>query len=455
MTSGKSLNNTNINPQTEKKLRNKVIESAETYYKKKFQKQTFIPGKTLIPASSKVMDFEEMKYLIDASLDFWLTEGRFAKEFEQNFSKFLNVKFVSLTNSGSSANLLAFAALTSPILGDKAIKPGDEVITTASGFPTTINPIIQNGCIPVFVDINLETLNIDTAKIEQAISPKTKAIFLAHTLGNPFDLGTIMKIAKKYKLFVIEDSCDALGATYKNQKVGTIGDIGTYSFYPAHHMTMGEGGAVVTNNPILNKIIRSFRDWGRDCWCGTGHDDTCHKRFCWKFEGLPSGYDHKFVYSHLGYNLKLTDMQAAIGVAQLKKLPSFIKKRNFNYQKLYNGLTKYNEFLILPKPTPNSKPCWFGFPITVNEKSGITKNQIIDFLEDNKILTRLAAIGNITRQPYFKHIKYRISDDLKLSDYALENTFWIGIYPGITKEMIKHILNTFEKFFTKKTSIND
>lgn len=442
----------NMNPLTKKQLRDNVIKSAETYYKKVFQKQLFIPDETLIPASSKVMDFEEMKYLIDASLDFWLTEGRFAKEFERNFSKFLKIRFVSLTNSGSSANLLAFATLTSPLLGDKAIKPGDEVITTASCFPTTINPIIQNGCIPVFVDIDLETLNIDTAKIEQAVTPKTKAIFLAHTLGNPFDLSTILRIAKKYSLFIIEDACDALGSTYNGKKVGTVGDIGTFSFYPAHHMTMGEGGAVVTNNPILNKIIRSFRDWGRDCWCDTGHDDTCHKRFCWKFEKLPFGYDHKFVYSHLGYNLKLTDMQAAIGVAQLKKLPLFIKKRNYNYQKLHKGLVTYNNFLILPKATPNSSPCWFGFPITINEKSGLTKYEIIAFLEDHKILTRLAAIGNITRQPYFKHIKYRINGDLRFSDYALENTFWIGVFPGITDEMIIHILNTFKDFFAQYKS---
>lgn len=452
MTISKPIKTQNKGLLTKKQLRDKVIKSAQAYYEKVFQKQHFIPGETLIPASSKVMDFEEMKYLIDASLDFWLTEGRFAKEFERNFSKFLDVRFVSLTNSGSSANLLAFAALTSPTLGERAIKPGNEIITTASGFPTTINPIIQNGCIPVFVDIDLETLNIDATKIEQAITPKTKAIFLAHTLGNPFNLSVILKIAKKYNLFVIEDSCDALGSTYNDKKVGTIGDIGTFSFYPAHHMTMGEGGAVVTNNPALNKIIRSFRDWGRDCWCDTGHDDTCKKRFCWKFESLPFGYDHKFVYSHLGYNLKLTDMQAAIGVAQLKKLPIFIKKRNYNYHKLYKGLQKYSDYLILPKATPNSNPCWFGFPITVNEKSGLTKNEITNFLEDNKILTRLAAVGNITRQPYFKHIKYRVSGDLKFSDYALENTFWIGVFPGISEEMITHMLNSFTRFFSQYKS---
>jgi len=432
-----------------KRLKKEIFKKVKEHYKAKFWGKAFIPGETLIPASGKVFDEKEMIFLVDSALDFWLTEGRFAKKFEQEFSKYLKVPYAILTNSGSSANLLAFSALTSPKLGKKRIKPADEVITIAAAFPTTVNPIIQNGCIPVFLDINLETLNIDSSKIEKAITKKTRAIFLAHTLGNPFDLKTIMRVARKHNLFVIEDVCDALGSTYNGKLVGTFGDIGTFSFYPAHHITMGEGGALVSKNQKLKRIIKSLRDWGRDCWCAPGHDNTCGKRFGWKLGELPFGYDHKYIYSHLGYNLRLTDMQAAIGVAQLKKLPEFIKKRESNFKFLYGNLKKYENYFILPKATSDSRPSWFGFPITIKRKAGFTRREIVNYLEKYKIVTRMLFGGNITKQPYFENINYRIFDDLENTDYVMKNTFWIGNWPGINRQMLKYIISVFDKFFKR------
>jgi len=435
--------------QKAEKLKKEIFKKVQEYYKAKFGKKIFVSGKTLIPVSGKVFDEKEMISLVDSALDFWLTEGRFAQKFEEEFSRYLGVPYTILTNSGSSANLLAFSTLTSPKMGEKRIKPGDEVITVAAAFPTTVNPIIQNGCIPVFLDVDLETLNIDSSKIEKAITKKTKAIFLAHSLGNPFDLKTVMKIAKKYNLFVIEDTCDTLGATYDNQLVGTFGDIGTFSFYPAHQITMGEGGAVVTKNPLLNRIIRSFRDWGRDCWCKPGHDNTCGKRFGWQLGKLPFGYDHKYTFSHLGYNLKVTDMQPAVGIEQLKKLPKFIAARRKNCQFLYKNLKKYKKYFIFAKPTPNSKPSWFGFPITLKEKAVFTRAEIVNYLEGHKIMTRMLFCGNITKQPYFENINYRIFDNLKNTDYIMNNTFWIGVYLGINRAMLRYVISVFDKFLKR------
>ena len=434
---------------TQNQLRKEIFRKVQEYYKVAFGEKVFSPGQTSIPASGKVFDEKEMVSLVDSALDFWLTEGKFARKFEEDFSKYLKAPYVILTNSGSSANLLAFSALTSPQLGKRRIKPGDEVITVAAAFPTTVNPIIQNGCTPVFLDIDLKTLNIDSTKIEKAVTKKTKAIFLAHSLGNPFDLKIVMKVAQKYNLFVIEDACDALGSTYNGQLVGTFGDIGTFSFYPAHHITMGEGGALVTKIPQLKRVIRSIRDWGRDCWCDTGHDNTCGKRFGWKLGKLPFGYDHKYIYSHLGYNLKLTDMQAAIGVAQLQKLPKFIEKREKNFQLLYNKLKKYENYFILPRATPNSKPSWFGFPITVKRNAGFTRRKIVNYLEENKIAIRMLFGGNIIKQPYFKNINYRIFDNLENTDYIMNNTFWIGVYPGLSPKMLRYLISVLDKFFKK------
>lgn len=406
----------------------------------------FIPGKTYIPVSGKVYDQEEIELGIKAVKDGWWTEGRWAKLFEANFSKFLEIKYITLVNSGSSANLLALSSLFSDELGKKALKENDEIITTALNFPTTVNPIIQNRCIPVFIDINLETKNAIPEKIEKAITKKTKAIILAHTLGNPFPLKEIVSIAKKYNLWLIEDCCDALGSKYQNKYVGTFGDLATFSFYPAHQITMGEGGAVITNNPILHKNIRQFRDWGRDCWCDTGKDNTCGKRFTQQFGTLPYGYDHKYVYSQIGYNLKLTDFQAAIGVAQLKKLPKFIAKRKENFAQLFKGLNKYAKYFILPEAQYESAPCWFGFMLVLKEKAPFTRLELVNYLESKKIGTRSLFGGNLLRQPAYLGIKKRIVGQMTNSDLVTDNGFWIGVYPGISSEMIDYILETFKHF---------
>lgn len=434
---------------SEEQNRKGVFEKVASYYQTAFSQKKFLPGETPVPVSGRVFDKDDLIYLIDASLDFWLTTGRFATQFERNFEDFLGVRHTLVCNSGSSANLLALSALTSPKLKDRQLRPDDEVVTVAAGFPTTINPIIQNGLIPVFLDVELETYNVDISYLEDAITPRTKAIMLAHTLGNPFNLDAIMSIAKKHNLWLIEDNCDALGSTYKGKKTGTFGDLATFSFYPAHHITMGEGGAVTTNQPKLKKLVESFRDWGRDCWCEPGKDNTCGKRYEWQLGDLPYGYDHKYTYSHIGYNLKLTDMQAAIGVAQLKKLPSFIEIRKRNWQLLYKGLKPLENFFILPKATPNSDPSWFGFLLTIRQDAPFSRNELIRYLNNHKIGTRLLFGGNLTRQPAYKNTNYRVVGELKNTDIIMNQSFWIGVYPGLSEEMIAYVVDKFS-FFTQK-----
>jgi CDP-6-deoxy-D-xylo-4-hexulose-3-dehydrase len=387
--------------------------------------------------------------LLESVEDFWLTAGRFAQQFESEFSQLMQQKYCLLTNSGSSANLLAISPLTSPKLGDRRLKPGDEVITVAAGFPTTVNPIVQNQMIPVFVDVDVETYNINVEEMKKALSPKSRAIMIAHTLGNPFNLKEVTKFAKENNLYLIEDCCDAVGSTYEGKMVGTFGDTATVSFYPAHHMTMGEGGAILTNKFIYKRLIESFRDWGRDCYCEPGANNTCGKRFGYQMGSLPYGYDHKYIYSHIGYNLKITDMQAAVGVAQLKKLPSFIKRRKENFNGLYNHLKKYEKYLILPKATENSDPSWFAFPLTVREGSPFVRNDIVQHLESNNILTRMLFAGNLTRQPAYESVNFRVVGELKNTDLIMRNTFVVGVYPGIDDEKLAYMLNTFDNFFKK------
>ena len=431
----------------EKTLRNEIFQKVkELYLLRKKEENDFVPGESYIPYAGRIYDEKEIISLVDSALDFWLTAGRYAKQFETDFAEFLGVKHCLLTNSGSSANLLAVSALTSPKLGEKRLKPGDEVITVAAAFPTTVNPIIQNNLIPVFVDVNLGTYNIQADKIEDAISAKTRAIFIAHTLGNPFDLTKVMKIAEKYDLWVIEDNCDALGSKYNGQYTGTFGHIATFSFYPPHHMTMGEGGALVTNDTQLKRLIESFRDWGRDCWCEPGCDNSCGKRFGWQLGELPFGYDHKYIYSHIGYNLKLTDMQAAIGVEQLKKLPAFIEARKRNFKMLYNGLKKYEDYFILPEIKSEADPSWFGFLLTVRENVGFTKDDIVKYLEENKIATRMLFAGNITKHPCFEGVKYRVCGNLVNTDRIMNDTFWIGLYPGLSDHHLKFMLEKIQDF---------
>lgn len=432
----------------EKEIRKEIFDKVVELYNLRKAHEKFFPGKTRINYAGRVYDEKEMISLVDSALDFWLTAGRYAKQFEEELTKFLGIKYCLLTNSGSSANLLAISALTSPKLGERRLKSGDEVITTACGFPTTVNPIIQNSLIPVFIDVDLGTYNIQVDNIAEAITEKTKAVFIPHTLGNPAELDTIMEIVKKYDLFFIEDNCDSLGSKYKDRYTGTFGHISTCSFYPAHHITMGEGGAVLTNEPLLKKIIASFRDWGRDCWCEPGHDNTCGKRFGWQLGSLPYGYDHKYIYSHIGYNLKVTDMQAAIGVEQLKKLQGFIEKRKENFRMLCEGLKKYEKWFILPKATEDSEPSWFGFPLLVREDAPFTRAEIVNHLEENKIATRMLFAGNITRHPSFKNVNYRIYGDLTNTDRIMNDTFWIGVYPGLTHEMLDYILTVFDEFIS-------
>ncbi len=435
-----------------KQLRSKILDLVIEYHKSAEKNKNFLPGKSLIPFAGRIYDEDELVNLVDSSLDFWLTTGRYAEEFETKFAEIMQQRYCMLVNSGSSANLIAVSALFSPLLKNKRIKPGDEIITVAAGFPTTVAPIIQNGAIPVFVDVDINTYNIQVSLIEKAITSKTRAIVLAHTLGNPFDIAGVKEICNKYSLFLVEDCCDAVGSTYNGKMVGTFGDIATTSFYPAHHITMGEGGSVLTSNPILKRIATSLRDWGRDCYCDPGCDNTCGRRFKSQYGDLPQGYDHKYVYSHLGYNLKVTDMQAAIGLAQLAKLTSFIKARKDNFKKLSEGLKKFEEYLILPKATPKSEPSWFGFPFTVKENEYFSRNDLANYLEDNKILTRQLFAGNMTRQPAFKHVDYRISGELKNTDNIMGNTIFIGVYPGIDKVRMNYILNIFNQFFKDKLS---
>jgi len=427
-------------------LRTQIADLVREYGEIATRPADFAAGVTVVPPSGKVIGAKEMELMVEASLDGWLTTGRFNDAFEKRLSEFLGVPYVLTTNSGSSANLLAFSALTSPKLGARAIKPGDEVIGVAAGFPTTVNPILQFGAVPVFVDVDIPTYNIDPAKIEAAIGPKTKAIMLAHTLGNPYNLEVVSGLAKKHNLWLIEDCCDALGSRYDGKLVGTFGDIGTLSFYPAHHITMGEGGAVFTKDPGLKQIIESFRDWGRDCYCPPGKDNTCKKRFCWKLGDLPYGYDHKYTYSHLGYNLKITDMQAACALAQMDRLDDFIAKRKANFTYLKNRLQSCAEFLVLPEATPNSDPSWFGFPITLKEDAPVTRVDLLTYLDQQKVGTRLLFAGNLVRQPYMQGQTYRISGELTNTDVIMNNTFWIGVYPGLTEAMLEHVVKSIEAF---------
>ena len=433
-----------------RELRDRILQLTEKYFEEAFRAQPFFPGQSAVPVAGKVLDAADLRNLIDASLDCWLTTGRFAAQFERQLARYLDIRGVSLVNSGSSANLLAFSALTSPRLGDRALRTGDEVITVAAGFPTTVNPIIQNRCVPVFIDITLPNYQADVSQLEAALSPRTRAIMIAHTLGNPYDLDRVAAFARQHNLWLIEDSCDALGATFKGKKVGTFGDLATISFYPAHHITMGEGGAVVTNSPLLKTLVESFRDWGRDCWCDTGKDNTCGKRFDWELGDLPCGYDHKYTYSHIGYNLKLTDMQAALGVSQLEKLPGFIAARRNNFQHLYNSLKPLEDFLLLPESTPDAEPSWFGFPIGVREDAPFDRAQLIRELESNKIGTRLLFGGNLTRQPAYKDVEFRVIGDLKNTDFVLRNVFWIGLYPGLTEEMLNYTVDIIRAFVGSK-----
>ncbi len=434
----------------ERALREHILDLVAQYHGIGHIPRTFVPGETPVPVSGRVYGPEELRLLVDASLDFWLTTGRYAAEFEQKLARRLTVRHAMLTNSGSSANLLAVSALTSPQLGDRRLRPGDEVITVAASFPTTINPIVQQGAVPVFLDVTLPTYTMDTSLVEEAVTPKTKAIMAAHTLGNPFDLDAVMEVAKHHNLFVIEDACDALGSTYHGRPVGSFGDLATFSFYPAHHITMGEGGAVATNQGKLKAFVESFRDWGRDCWCDPGKDNTCGKRFGWQLGDLPYGYDHKYTYSHMGYNLKATDMQAAVGVAQLEKLDGFVSTRKTNYDLLRKGLDRFEEFLILPESSLQSDPAWFGFPLTVRPDAPLTRNELTAHLEAHQVATRLLFAGNITKQPYFSSIAHRVVGTLSQTDLIMHNTFWIGVYPGISTTMVNYMIGCFEAFFKNR-----
>jgi CDP-6-deoxy-D-xylo-4-hexulose-3-dehydrase len=425
------------------RLRAKILKLTGEYHAEAFPAREFIPGVTPVPVSGKVFDAVEMQFLIDSGLDFWLTTGRFADQFQKEFSRWWGVRNTILVNSGSSANLVALSCLTSPQLGPKALKPGDEVITVAAGFPTTVNPILQNQLVPVFIDVQIPTYNVDVTQLEAALSPRTRAILLAHTLGNPFDLKTVSEFAKKHDLWLIEDCCDAAGARYDGQKVGTFGQLATVSFYPAHHITMGEGGAILTDKPKFKTLAESFRDWGRDCWCDPGQDNTCGKRFDWQLGDLPRGYDHKYSYSHIGYNLKATDMQAAVGLAQLPKLDGFIQRRRENFAYLHAGLADLREFFILPEATPESEPSWFGFPIAVRPGVPFDRNRTVQFLETHKIATRLLFGGNLVRQPAYKNAPKRVIGALENSDFVMHNVFWIGVYPGLTTPMLDYMLETF------------
>ncbi|MGB8977817.1 MAG: lipopolysaccharide biosynthesis protein RfbH [Terriglobales bacterium] len=415
------------------------------YHEAAFAPQRFRPGDSAVPVSGKVIDSSELQHLVEASLDGWLTTGRFAAEFERDFAAFMGVRCASLVNSGSSANLVALSCLTSPSLGERRLRAGDEVITLAAGFPTTVNPIIQNGLVPVFVDVQLPTYNVDVTQLEDAVSDRTRAIVLAHTLGNPFDLDAVMAFAGKHNLWVVEDCCDAVGSTYKGRSVGAFGHLATTSFYPAHHITMGEGGCVLTQSPALKKLAESFRDWGRDCWCDPGKSNTCGCRFEWKLGDLPAGYDHKYIYSHIGYNLKATDMQAAIGVAQLKKLPAFMAARRENFTKLHSALKDLDDIFLLPEATAQSNPSWFGFPLAVRKEAPITRNQVVQFLEARKIATRLLFGGNLLRQPAYREIRRRAVGDLPNTDFVMNNVFWVGLYPGLTASMLDYMADSFHQ----------
>lgn len=434
-------------------LREQILELTAEYHREAFPLRDFQPGKSPVPVSGKVIDGADLCSVVDSALDCWFTTGRFAKAFEKKLARFVGVRGCSLVNSGSSANLVALTALTSPKLGDRQLKPGDEVITVAAGFPTTVNPIIQNNLVPVFLDVTLPTLEIDVSQLESALSPRTRAIMIAHTLGNTFDLDAVMAFARKHKLWVVEDCCDALGSTYRGQKVGTFGDLATLSFYPAHHITMGEGGAVLTNTPLLQTLVESFRDWGRDCWCEPGLDNTCGKRFDWELGTLPCGYDHKYTYSHIGYNLKATDMQAALGLSQLDHLEHFIHSRRDNFRYLREALEPMKDVLMLPAATEGADPSWFGFPLGVRADAPFTRDQLVRALEAEKIGTRLMFAGNLLRQPAYQEIKFRQIGDLPNTDYVMRNVLWLGVFPGLTRPMLDHIAGTIARFTAKGATL--
>ncbi len=427
-------------------LRERISELLREYFGEAFPVRPFVPGESPVPVSGKVFDAHELELLVDAALDFWLTAGRYAAQFESEFARFVGVRSASLVNSGSSANLVALSALTSPKLGKRALQPGDEVITVAAGFPTTLNPIFQCDLVPVFVDVSIPTYNIDVRQLKDALSPRTRAVMLAHTLGNPFDVDAVLEITRDLDLWLIEDFCDAVGSTYAGRNLGTFGHISTTSFYPAHHITMGEGGCVLTDSPQLKTIIESFRDWGRDCWCDPGKDNTCGKRFGWTMGSLPEGYDHKYTYSHIGYNLKATDLQAAVGVAQLKKLPAFIERRKRNFDRLHNGLRELQDVFVLPEATPHSDPSWFGFPLLVREDAPFKRADVVSYLEDRKIATRPLFGGNLTRQPAYAGVAHRAVGDLANTDRVMNQLFWIGVYPGLTNSMLDYVVETFHEF---------
>lgn len=431
---------------SEKELRNEISTLVKEFYHVRFDNRTYIPGESPVRYAGRVFDERELQLLVDSSLDFWLTSGRYSEQFESEFADFIGIEYAMLTNSGSSANLLALSALTSHLLGEKRLHPGDEVITVAAGFPTTVNPIIQNGLVPVFLDIELGTYNVKVSDLEKAIGEKTRAIMLAHTLGNPYDLDSILGFAEKHDLLLVEDCCDALGTTYKGRMVGTFGHVATCSFYPAHHITVGEGGMVFTNDDIIARAVTSFRDWGRDCYCKGGENNTCGKRYSGSYGELPYGYDHKYVYSHIGYNLKITDMQAAIGVAQMKKLPDFIIARKRNFQRWLEGFKQFEEYFILPYATKDSDPSWFSFPVSVRENAPFTRTELTNHLTSRGIETRNLFAGNITKQPGYVNIQKRLIGSLSNTDFAMDHTFFLGTYPGMTEEMIEYTLSVIDEF---------
>ena len=439
--------------QRAEQLRKQILELTAEYHATAFPQKHFEPGQSPVPVSGKVIDGQDLSQLVDSALDCWFTTGRFAKAFEKKLARFVGVRGCSLVNSGSSANLVALSALTSPKLGDRQLKPGDEVVTVAAGFPTTVNPIIQNRLVPVFLDVALQTLEVDVTQLEKALGPKTRAIMIAHTLGNPFDLDAVMTFARKHKLWVVEDCCDALGATYRGQMVGSFGDIATLSFYPAHHITMGEGGAVLTNTPLLQTLVESFRDWGRDCWCEPGVDNTCGKRFEWELGTLPCGYDHKYTYSHIGYNLKATDMQAALGLSQLDKIEHFIQIRRDNFRYLRQALEPLQDVLMLPVATEGADPSWFGFTLGVREGAPFTRDQLVKALEAQKIGTRLMFAGNLLRQPAYEGIEVRSIGNLPNTDFVMKNILWIGVYPGLSFAMLDHVVQTITQFASQAKAL--
>ena len=427
-------------------LRRQILGLIDSYHDAAFPKTDFVPGESAVPVSGKVFDADDLTHLVDASLDFWLTTGRYAARFERELARYFGLRHAFLCNSGSSANLLALSALTSRKLGKDALAPGDEVVTVAAGFPTTVNPIIQNGLVPVFLDVKLATYNVDVRYLEEAIGPRTRAIMMAHSMGNPFNLDAVMDVVRRHGLWLIEDNCDALGATYRGRLTGTIGNLATVSLYPAHQITTGEGGCVLTDDDRLKPLIESFREWGRDCWCEPGVDNICERRFDWQLGELPYGYDHKYIFSHIGYNMKMTDMQAAVGVAQLGKLTGFIKTRKRNWQRLYDGLNPLEEFFVLPEATEGSVPSWFGFPLTVRNGAPFSRGELVAHLEGRKIGTRMLFGGNLTRQPAYQDTQFRVVGDLANTDIVMNDSLWVGVYPGLREEMLDFMVDTFRGF---------